>query len=801
MHEARLQDGVRWLPDPQGRAGEPPARTPVIGAILATDDRSTGSGALARALAAIDPGLLAAEGQAFLLDGLALPMPCRALVVGSPNGALARALADRGATVEVIEADPHAAAVTGARLLGVAGATTWRASTETWVRQRHVDDGTYDLIVLMDGPAGPVLRGRPRTWDLGPTFRFLATLLAPDGIVVTRLERRSGMGRLLVGPAALEPAPDGPETRAQLEALLDAAGLTARRALTVLPELATPEVLVADEPWDRPDGREAIGVLVRHPVRVSAGARPSLDPHATFRAWLDQGIARELADSCLVIAARTADALARLGDEHARVLPDPMLASDWRATWILAETPEGYRLEPVDPAPPVSSGPLTWRAVDRVVAGRAGDGLLADSILREGPDGTTTTALLGAWWAAVLRDLDGPDGRALDVGPAWCRVADDDAWTLERSGLTARFPIPTEVLAADALFELVLDRVLPAGVPPGLSASETVTDLVGRLAAGAGVVFDGATATLALDHRIDRRLRTGVTAGDRRAERRAERRRRQAPLGEAIARQPLARIVADAARAIEAEARLERALAQLAQREAELDEGRARFLEAERIGAERADAERAVKDELAFLKGANNGRGQELVVARARLDALEEELTRLRELEAARAPGAADPAAARVDVTPPPAPAPISAAPSAPTPSVAAAPTPVRVAAPVPPRPRPQPIRRSRASSLRDRVTEPWRARAVDRSGLFDGTWYRSRYPDVAASGMEPLRHYVRHGWIERRDPGPGFDVAAYLQDSPDVAAAGIDPVLHYARHGREEGRRTQRVDADAASS
>ena len=33
--------------------------------------------------------------------------------------------------------------------------------------------------------------------------------------------------------------------------------------------------------------------------------------------------------------------------------------------------------------------------------------------------------------------------------------------------------------------------------------------------------------------------------------------------------------------------------------------------------------------------------------------------------------------------------------------------------------------------------------------------WYLSRYPDVAASGSEPLHHFVHYGAAEGRDPEP----------------------------------------------
>jgi hypothetical protein len=39
----------------------------------------------------------------------------------------------------------------------------------------------------------------------------------------------------------------------------------------------------------------------------------------------------------------------------------------------------------------------------------------------------------------------------------------------------------------------------------------------------------------------------------------------------------------------------------------------------------------------------------------------------------------------------------------------------------------------------------------LQRKGLFDGDAYLMNYPDVAASGMGPLKHYINHGMSEGR--------------------------------------------------
>jgi Glycosyltransferase family 25 (LPS biosynthesis protein) len=83
-----------------------------------------------------------------------------------------------------------------------------------------------------------------------------------------------------------------------------------------------------------------------------------------------------------------------------------------------------------------------------------------------------------------------------------------------------------------------------------------------------------------------------------------------------------------------------------------------------------------------------------------------------------------------------------------------------------------------------------WRAgRAIARSGLFDKDWYLQNNPDVAASGIEPVWHYVAHGAREGRDPSPSFSTAGYLADNADVSIAGINPLAHFVLYGAAEGR------------
>jgi GT2 family glycosyltransferase len=77
----------------------------------------------------------------------------------------------------------------------------------------------------------------------------------------------------------------------------------------------------------------------------------------------------------------------------------------------------------------------------------------------------------------------------------------------------------------------------------------------------------------------------------------------------------------------------------------------------------------------------------------------------------------------------------------------------------------------------------------IRESGLFSRAWYLEQYHDVAASGVDPLEHYLSDGAAEGRDPGPDFSTSGYLARYGDVASSGINPLLHYIRYGRAEGR------------
>jgi hypothetical protein len=74
-------------------------------------------------------------------------------------------------------------------------------------------------------------------------------------------------------------------------------------------------------------------------------------------------------------------------------------------------------------------------------------------------------------------------------------------------------------------------------------------------------------------------------------------------------------------------------------------------------------------------------------------------------------------------------------------------------------------------------------------STAVDGGFYRAVNPDLADSGLDPIRHYLLSGWREGRDPAPWFSTRAYVEAHPEVIKAGWNPFCHYLLVGRREGR------------
>ena len=85
-------------------------------------------------------------------------------------------------------------------------------------------------------------------------------------------------------------------------------------------------------------------------------------------------------------------------------------------------------------------------------------------------------------------------------------------------------------------------------------------------------------------------------------------------------------------------------------------------------------------------------------------------------------------------------------------------------------------------------------------SPLLDPVWYRQSYQDLRHVPVDVARHYLEHGAAEGRNPGPSFDTKLYLEQNPDVAASGINPLIHFIRSASTQGRHVDACSPDPGS-
>ncbi len=73
---------------------------------------------------------------------------------------------------------------------------------------------------------------------------------------------------------------------------------------------------------------------------------------------------------------------------------------------------------------------------------------------------------------------------------------------------------------------------------------------------------------------------------------------------------------------------------------------------------------------------------------------------------------------------------------------------------------------------------------AIKHSGLFDERYYLLHNPDVRRADIDPLKHFMKYGWKEGRNPSEDFDIQLYLQSKPSLLSADINPLVDYLRSG-----------------
>ncbi|MEC4023477.1 CDP-glycerol glycerophosphotransferase family protein [Pseudomonas fulva] len=65
-------------------------------------------------------------------------------------------------------------------------------------------------------------------------------------------------------------------------------------------------------------------------------------------------------------------------------------------------------------------------------------------------------------------------------------------------------------------------------------------------------------------------------------------------------------------------------------------------------------------------------------------------------------------------------------------------------------------------------------------SGFFDRSFYLKSYPDVAASKVDPIHHYLHYGAVEFRNPSASFDTCWYWLMHQQDEQHALNPLIHY---------------------
>jgi len=84
--------------------------------------------------------------------------------------------------------------------------------------------------------------------------------------------------------------------------------------------------------------------------------------------------------------------------------------------------------------------------------------------------------------------------------------------------------------------------------------------------------------------------------------------------------------------------------------------------------------------------------------------------------------------------------------------------------------------------------------KAIKKNNLFDIGYYLKNNNDIRISGIDPLLHYIFHGFKENRKPNPKFDGNYYISKYSDVKKSKLNPLVHYSLYGIKEDRTPYKI-------
>ncbi|MBP2046660.1 glycosyltransferase family protein [Methanobacterium aggregans] len=84
---------------------------------------------------------------------------------------------------------------------------------------------------------------------------------------------------------------------------------------------------------------------------------------------------------------------------------------------------------------------------------------------------------------------------------------------------------------------------------------------------------------------------------------------------------------------------------------------------------------------------------------------------------------------------------------------------------------------------------------AIKNNHLIDIGYYLKNNKDIRVSGVDPILHYIYHGYQEGRNPNPQFNSKYYTEKYSDVKKSKLNPLIHYSLYGKKEGRQRNIMD------